>query len=162
MEIELKERIKIDLVPEAYRAMRGLQMYVNESGLDPRLRELVNLRASQMNGCAFCIAMHVAEARKLGEHDVRMHLINVWRETPIFDARERAAFAWTEAVTALSDGHVPNDVYEMARAEFSEQELVDLTYGIVAINGWNRLCIAFRALPQVPAELIQLASTAGK
>jgi AhpD family alkylhydroperoxidase len=156
----MKERIKFDSVPEAYNAMGRLQAYVNDCGMDPGLRELINLRASQINGCAFCIAMHVAEARRLGVHEDRLHLINVWREAPIYSARERAALAWTEAVTVLSDGHVPDDVYELARAEFSERELTDLTYAIVTINSWNRLCVSFRAPPKVSPELIQAAPAA--
>jgi AhpD family alkylhydroperoxidase len=154
----MKERISLEAVPDAYKAMGKLQAYVSGSGLDPRLRELINLRASQINGCAFCIAMHVAEARKLGVHEEQIHLINVWREAPIYSARERAALAWTEAVTVLSDGHVPDDVYETASAHFSEQELANLTYAIVTINSWNRLCISFRVVPKVSPELIQAAS----
>jgi len=151
----MNSRLKLDTVPEAYAAMRGLQKYVNESGLDHRLLELVKLRASQINGCAFCIAMHVADARKLGEHDDRIHLLSVWREAPIFTARERAALAWTEAVTKLTDGDVPEEVYEFTKAQFPPAELSALTYAIVAINGWNRLCISFRVPPNVPRELIQ-------
>jgi len=112
----MSSRLKLDTVPEAYAAMRGLQKYVNESGLDHRLLELVKLRASQINGCAFCIAMHVADARKLGEHDDRIHLLSVWREAPIFAARERAALAWTEALTKLTDRDVPDEVYEFTNA----------------------------------------------
>jgi AhpD family alkylhydroperoxidase len=151
----MNRRLKLDVVPEAYAAMRGLQKYVNESGLDHRLLELVELRASQINGCAFCIAMHVANARKLGEHDDRIHLLGVWREAPIFTARERAALAWTEAVTRLTDGDVPDEVYEFTKAQFPPTELVSLTYAIVAINGWNRLCMSFRVPPNVARELVQ-------
>ena len=148
-------RLKLDTVPGAYQAMRGLQSFVDDSGLDHRLLELVKLRASQINGCAFCIAMHVTEAHRLGEHELRLHLVRVWREAAIFSARERAALALTEAVTELRDGDVPDSVYDAARAQFSDAELSALVYGIVAINSWNRLCITFRAPPVVPRELIQ-------
>lgn len=137
------------LAPEGYKAMAGLQAYVSGSGLEPLLLELVKTRASQINGCAFCIAMHTKDARKLGESDERMHLLNAWEEAPVFTPRERAALAWTEAVTRVSEGHVPDAVYEEARKHFSEKELVDLTYAAVVINAWNRLAIAFRAQPIV-------------
>jgi AhpD family alkylhydroperoxidase len=115
---------------------------------------LVEIRASQINGCAFCIAMHTGEARKLGESDERMHLLNAWREAPIYNARERAALAWTEAVTLISQDHVPDDVYAEAKRQFSDKELVDLTAAVVTINGWNRAAIAFRATPQVKTAKI--------
>jgi AhpD family alkylhydroperoxidase len=137
--------------PAAYKAMFGLQAYVDQSGLERSLLELVKIRASQINGCAFCLVMHTNEARKAGETDDRMHLLNAWREAPVFSARERAALAWVEAVTLVSDGHVPDDVYEEARRAFSEKELVDLTAATIAINGWNRVCIAFRVTPQTAA-----------
>ncbi len=112
--------------------------------------KLVEIRASQINGCAFCIAMHTKDARKLGESDDRMHLLNAWREAPIYTPRERAALAWTEAVTLIGKNHVPDEVYEEARRQFLEKgELVDLTAAIIAINGWNRAAIAFRSVPQV-------------
>jgi len=151
----MKTRLKLDTVPEAYSAMRGLQSFVNDSGLYHRLLELVKLRASQINGCAFCIAMHVTDAHKLGEHDLRLHLVRVWREAPVFTARERAALALTEAVTELRDGEVPDSVYDAARAQFTDAELSALVYGIVAINSWNRLCITFRVSPTLPRELIR-------
>ena len=135
--------------PGAYKAMAGLQAYVNGCGLEPSLMELVKIRASQINGCAFCLAMHVRDARKLGESDERMHLLNAWHEAPIFTPRERAAIAWTEAVTLVTDGHVPDEVYEEARRHFTAKELVDLTSAIVVINGWNRFSVAFRRLPEL-------------
>ena len=104
----------------------------------------MKIRASQINGCAFCLHMHSRDARKAGELQERLDLISAWREAPLFTARERAALAWTEAVTLVADTHVPDDVYETVRAEFSEQELVDLTMAVVAINGWNRLMVAFQ------------------
>jgi len=135
--------------PGAYKAMSALQAYVDGCGLERPLLELVKIRASQINGCAFCLAMHTKDARKLGETDERMHLLDAWRETPLFSARERAALAWTEAVTLISKHHVPDEIYDEARRHFSEKELVDLTAAVVAINGWNRASIAFRATPDV-------------
>src|SRR5262245_52070909 len=112
--------------PKAYKAIKELQTYVDGSGLEKSLIELLNIRASQINGCAYCLAMHTADARKLGESDDRMHLLNAWREAPSFTARERAALAWLEALTRITDSHVPDEVYEEARRQFSENELVDL------------------------------------
>jgi AhpD family alkylhydroperoxidase len=128
--------------------MLGLQLYVNGTGLEPLLQGLVKIRASQIDGCAFCLHMHTRDARKDGESQERLDLVSAWREAPVFSSRERAALEWTEAVTLVADTHVPDDVYEMARAEFSEQELVDLM-AVVAINGWNRLMVAFRVPPAV-------------
>ena len=130
--------------PKAYQAMSGLQQYVNESGLEHSLLELVKMRASQINGCAYCLDMHSKDARAAGETEQRLYLLDAWREVDLYSDRERAALEWTEAVTRVFDGHVPDRVFETARAQFSEQELVDLTLAIVAINGWNRLNIAFR------------------
>jgi AhpD family alkylhydroperoxidase len=139
--------------PEGYQAMAGLQAYVSGSGLEPSLRHLVALRASQINGCAFCLAMHVAEARQHGESDDRMHLLNAWREARVFTPRERAALAWTEALTLLAQGPVPDEIYRQARARFSEKELVDLSLAVVVINGWNRMMVAFQVPPRVePAK----------
>jgi AhpD family alkylhydroperoxidase len=135
--------------PDAYKAMRGLQAYVDATDLEPSLRYLTQIRASQINGCAFCIHMHLRDARKAGELQERLDLVAAWREAPVFTARERAALAWTEAATLVADSHVPDDVYEAARAEFSEQEMVDLTMAVVVINGWNRLMVAFRIPPAV-------------
>ena len=135
--------------PDAYKAMIALQSYVNAAELEPSLKELVKIRASQINGCAFCLHMHTRDARKAGETQERLDLLDAWREAPVFTVRERAALAWTEAVTLVADTRVPDDVYEAARGQFSEQELVDLTMAVVAINGWNRLMIAFRVPPAV-------------
>jgi AhpD family alkylhydroperoxidase len=137
------------LAPEGRQAMAGLQAYVNRSGLEPALLALVKIRASQINGCAFCLVMHVRDARQMGEGEERLDLLPAWREAPLYTARERAALAWTEAVTLITDGHVPDALYEAVRQEFGEKELVDLTYAVVAINGWNRLAIAFRKPPEV-------------
>ena len=148
----MTERLKpFQVAPDGYRAMRGLQAYVSECGLDHTLLELVEIRASQINGCAYCLAMHVRNARKHGETDERMHLLNAWREAPVFTARERAALAWTEAVTKLEGGHVPDEIYDAARCEFSEKELVDLTLAVVVINGWNRIMIGFQVPPELDA-----------
>src|SRR5215831_20048896 len=113
------------VLPEAYRAMAGLQGLVNNSGLEPALLELVKLRASQINGCAYCIDMHTKDARANGESEQRIYLLSAWRETPFFNERERAALEWTEAVTLLTEGHVPDTVYNNVRAQFSEEELVN-------------------------------------
>jgi AhpD family alkylhydroperoxidase len=133
--------------PALFKAMAALQAYVDHSGLDHSLLNLVKIRASQINGCAYCLVMHTNDARKAGESDERMYLLDAWDEAPVYTARERAALAWTEAVTRVSEGHVPDEVYEEARRQFSEKELVDLTAAVVVINGWNRASIAFRATP---------------
>jgi AhpD family alkylhydroperoxidase len=136
--------------------MAGLQNYVDNSGLERKLLDLVKIRASQINGCAYCIVMHTNDARKHGESDEWMHLLNAWCEAPIFSPREVAALAWTEAVTKISDRHVPNEVYDEARRNFSEKELVDLTAAVVAINSWNRAAIAFHATP--PLTSVKIAA----
>ncbi len=133
--------------PGGAKAMLDLQHYVDQCGLEPALMELVKMRASQMNGCAYCLDMHSKDARAAGETEQRLYLLNAWREAPFYSDRERAALAWTEAVTLVSQSHVPDEVYEQARAQFTETELVNLTLAIVAINGWNRMAISFRALP---------------
>ncbi|WP_248360855.1 carboxymuconolactone decarboxylase family protein [Anaeromyxobacter oryzae] len=133
------------VAPDAYRAMLALEEYVRSTGLQPTLLHLVKLRASYMNGCAFCVDMHTKDARAAGETEQRLYAVPVWRETPFFTPRERAALAWTEAVTELGREGVPDEVYEAARAHFDEAELVHLTMAIVVINGWNRLSVAFRA-----------------
>ena len=140
--------------PDLYKAMAGLQNYVDNSGLERKLLDLVKIRASQINGCAYCIVMHTNDARAHGESDEWMHLLNAWHEAPIFSARERAALAFTEAVTKISERHVPDEVYEEARRHFSEKELVDLTAAVVAINAWNRAAITFRATPQLRSAKI--------
>ena len=127
--------------------MRGLETYVRHCGLESSLLELVKLRASQINGCAYCVDMHTKDARAQGEQEQRLYALVVWEETPFFTEHERAALAWTEAVTKIGEGHAPDSVYEQARRQFSEKELVDLTLAIVAINGWNRLAISFRTVP---------------
>ena len=133
--------------PEAYHAMAGLQAYVNHCGLESTLLELVKVRASQINGCAFCIDMHTKDARAHGESEQRLYTLPAWRETPFFTDRERAALAWTEALTLVGETHAPDDVYAEVRQRFAEPELVALSMAIVAINGWNRLVVGFRAVP---------------
>ena len=135
------------IAPEAYRAMAGLETYVRNSGLEPALLELVKFRTSQINGCAYCLDMHSKDARANGESEQRLYALSAWRETPFFTDRERAALEWAEAVTLISENHVPEEVYEQVRQRFTEKELVALTTAIVAINGWNRLCISFRVVP---------------
>lgn len=134
--------------PAAIRTMNGLEAYLRKSsGLEPSLLELVRLRSSQINGCAYCIDMHTKDARTLGETEQRLYTASVWREAPFFTERERAALLWTEQITQISQEHVPDDVYEQVRQHFTNEELVNLTLAVVAINGWNRLAIAFRAVP---------------
>ncbi len=133
--------------PDAVAAMRVLETCVRRSGLDAALLELVKTRASQLNGCAYCIDMHTKDARARGESEQRLYGLAAWQETPFYSERERAALEWTEAVTQVSDGYVADDVFESVRRHFSDKELVDLTLAIIAINGWNRLAIAFRTVP---------------
>lgn len=126
--------------------MYGLEAYVRQSGLEHSLLELVKTRASQTNGCAYCVDMHTKDARAAGESEQRLYTLSAWQETPFYTERERAALAWTEAVTQITPGHVPDEIYRAVRPHFTEKELVDLTLAIVAINGWNRLAISFRAV----------------
>lgn len=130
--------------PGAIHAMLAVEKYVRGCGLEPTLLELVKMRASQINGCAYCLDMHSKDARAGGETEQRLYTLSAWRETPFFSARERAALAWTESVTLIGQDHVPDALYDEAREHFSEQELVNLTMAVIAINGWNRLAIPFR------------------
>jgi AhpD family alkylhydroperoxidase len=149
----MQQRIDVTKVsPAAYQAVAALQTYVDHSGLDAKLRDLIKIRVSQINGCAFCLAMHTRDARKTGETDERMHLLAAWREAPIYSARERAALAWVEAITLVTQSHVPDEVFEAVRKQFSEKEIVDLTAAAAAINTWNRIAIALRAPPQVESR----------
>ena len=136
-----------ELSPNAYKAMLGLEKTVNASGLEQSLLDLVRLRASQINACGHCIDMHAKDLRAKGETEQRIYLLSAWRESPFYSARERAALAWTECITLIADERAPDDVYEIVRKEFSEIEFVNLTLAIVAINGWNRLNIAFGTVP---------------
>jgi AhpD family alkylhydroperoxidase len=133
--------------PEAMQAMSALHAYVGRCGLDHNLLELVKLRVSQINGCAWCMDMHTKELRVAGENEQRLYLLSAWRECPFYSERERAALAWTEALTLLTEGNVPDEIFATARAQFSEEELVKLTLAIVAINGANRINVAFRTVP---------------
>jgi AhpD family alkylhydroperoxidase len=135
------------VAPDVYKAMSSLEECVSESGLEPSLLELVRTRASQLNNCAYCIDMHTKDARANGETEQRLYTLSAWQETAFFTERERAALTWTEALTNIAESRVPDDVYEIARQHFTEKELVDLTLAIVAINGWNRLSVAFRTVP---------------
>ncbi len=151
----MKPRIEYGRVaPEGMKAMRGLESYVRQCGLEDSLLELVKLRASQINGCAYCIDMHTRDARAQGEKEQRLYALAAWEETPFFTERERAALTWAEAVTKIGEGHVPDAIFEHVRRHLSEKELVDLTLAIVAINGWNRLAISFRTVPgtYIPAQ----------
>jgi AhpD family alkylhydroperoxidase len=130
--------------PGVMEAMLVLEKYLAGCKLDESLLNLVKMRASQINGCAYCLDMHSKDARAAGESEQRLFLLNAWREAPCYSERERAALAWTEALTKVTEGHVPDDVYELASRHFSEKELADLSLAVVAINGWNRLSIAFR------------------
>jgi AhpD family alkylhydroperoxidase len=127
------------------KAMYGLEEALRNSGLEPALRELVKTRASQINGCAYCIDMHTKDARALGETEQRLYALNAWRETPFYTDRERAALDWTEHVTLIAENHVPDDLYARVREHFSDEELVKLTLAVVQINGYNRFAISFRA-----------------
>jgi AhpD family alkylhydroperoxidase len=130
--------------PEGIQAMLHLEAVIKRGGLEPALFELIKIRASQLNGCAYCLDMHTKDARAKGETEQRIYLLNAWHEAPFYTERERAALAWTEAITNIQQGHTPDDIYEEARLNFSEQELAQLTLAINQINSWNRIAIAFR------------------
>jgi AhpD family alkylhydroperoxidase len=152
----MKARMNLmNVNPGIIHAMLGLEKQVSKGGLDNKLLDLVRMRASQINGCAYCLDMHSKDARTAGETEQRLYGLNAWRETPYYSARERAALEWTEALTLVTEGHVPDDVYERIRQEFSEDELAHLSLAIVAINGWNRLNVAARTVPgdYVPSSL---------
>jgi len=137
--------------PEAMKAIGALEAYVRGCGLEHALIDLVKTRASQINGCAFCIHMHTREARARGETEERLYLLDAWRESPLYSERERAALAWTEAVTLVAQTHVPDAVHDEARAQFSEEELVKLTLLVATINAWNRIAISFRSVHPLKA-----------
>jgi AhpD family alkylhydroperoxidase len=144
----MKARIEyIKIAPGLYHAMRGLEQYLRSCGIEEPLLHLIKLRASQLNGCAYCIDMHWKDLRALGESEQRLYSLDAWAETPFYTARERAALRWTEAVTRITDGHVPDAVYDQVKAEFSDKELADLTMAVATINAWNRLAIAMRTEP---------------
>ena len=139
--------------PDAMKAMMALESYVRGCGLEPSLIELVKTRASQINGCAYCIDMHTRDARAHGETEQRLYLLSAWHESPLYSDRERAALAWTEALTLISETHAPDAVYEEARAQFSEEELTKLSLLIGTINAWNRIAIGFRAVHPVGKKI---------
>lgn len=144
----MEPRINIASVKSgALNAMLGLEGYLAKSGLDKKFLDLIRLRVSQINGCAYCIDMHWKDLRAAGETEQRLYGLDAWRESPYYTERERASLAWAEAVTQITDGHVPDEVFEKARQHFKEAELADLALAVVAINGWNRLNIAFRTTP---------------
>jgi AhpD family alkylhydroperoxidase len=133
--------------PELLKKFAAFNIGLKESAIEASIRDLVTLRASQLNGCGFCVDMHVKEAKIHGERELRLHHVAVWRESTLFSPRERAALAWTEIVTRLPEHGVPDDIYERVRGQLSEKEISDLTFAIVAINGWNRLSVAFKTVP---------------
>ena len=152
----MKSRIDLMHVnPGVMQAMFGLERQVLQAGFDRKLIDLVRMRASQINGCAYCLDMHSKDARAAGETEQRLYGLNAWRETPYYSERERAALEWTEALTMVTEGHVPDEVYERVRQDFSDDELAHLSLAIVAINGWNRLNVAARTVPgdYVPRSL---------
>jgi AhpD family alkylhydroperoxidase len=135
--------------PEGVHAVLNLEKVIRSSGLEPALLELVKMRASQLNGCAYCLDMHSKDARAAGETEQRLYTLSAWEEAPFYTPRERAALAWTEAITNIQQGHAPDAVYEEVRKEFNEAELVRLTLAIAQINVWNRIAISFRAEPGI-------------
>jgi AhpD family alkylhydroperoxidase len=144
----MEERIHYAKVaPLAYHALLGLEKYLHDCGIEQPLLHLIKLRASQINGCAYCLDMHWKDLKAIGETDQRMYSLDAWAECPYYTDRERAALAWTEAVTRVADTHVPDDVYEEVKRQFTEKEMADLTFAIATINAWNRLSIAGRTTP---------------
>lgn len=143
----METRFGAEVAPGAYQAMMALEQYIHGCGLEESLIHLVKLRVSQINGCAYCLDMHWKDLRALGESEQRLYSLDAWRECPYYTGRERAALAWAEAVTLVTQGHVPDAVYEEARAHFGPKELADLTLVVTTINAWNRLSIAARTEP---------------
>ena len=143
----MESRFDYDEASGGYKAMLGLEKYLHGCGLEEKLLHLVKLRASQINGCAFCLDMHWKDLRAIGETEQRLYSLDAWREGPFYTERERAALAWTEAVTLVASGHVPDTAYEQARSHFSDKELGDLTFAVATINAWNRLAISSRMVP---------------
>ena len=161
----MQARLDIRHAPAgAMKTMMGFEAYLSGCGLPRALLDLIYLRASQINGCAYCIDMHTKDLRARGETEQRLYMLDAWRESPFYSDRERAALAWTEAVTRVSDGHVHDEVFEQAKSQFSDDELANLTLAVTAINSWNRLNIAFRTVPGTyqPAPAEKVAATARK
>jgi AhpD family alkylhydroperoxidase len=143
----MHSRLDPKVAPDALKTMLDIEAYLAKCGLEHSLLNLIKMRASQINGCAYCLDMHSKDARAEGETEQRLYVLDAWREAPFYSARERAALAWTDALTLIAETHASDEVYEETRAQFSERELADLTLAIVAINGWNRIAIGFRAEP---------------
>lgn len=139
--------------PDGYSALAGVERYLHQCGLEERLIHLVKMRASQINGCAYCLAMHSRDARRAGESEQRLYLLDAWQESPIYTPRERAALAWTDAVTRIADTHAPDDAYEALRPHFTDKEIADLTILIGMINLWNRVAISLRSQPAVEPKV---------
>jgi AhpD family alkylhydroperoxidase len=159
----MKPRINIlHAAPAGYKAVLGLEQYVRSSGIEPKTLELIKIRASQINGCAYCIDMHTKDARAAGETEQRIYSLDAWHETPFYSDKERAVLALTEAVTLIREGHVPDAVFEEARSHFNEAELMNLTLAIATINLWNRLAITFRSVPgeYQPQKSVQTSAVA--
>lgn len=135
------------VAPGAYHALLGLEKYLRECGIEESLLHLIKLRTSQINGCAYCLDMHWKDLRAIGESEQRLYSLDAWRECPYYSERERAALAWTEAVTLVTQGHVSDEVFAQVRPHFSDKELADLTLAVATINSWNRLSIAARTVP---------------
>ena len=143
----MKPRIDAKVAPGVYQAMLGLENYLHQCGLEIPLLHLIKLRASQMNGCGYCIDMHWKDLRAIGANEQRLYGLDAWREAPYYTDSERAALAWTEAVTRVADTQAPDEVYEEVRPHFTEKEIADLTFAVATINAWNRLAIASRTEP---------------
>lgn len=141
----MQPRMDLNTEPGIYKAMLGLETYLHHCGLEIPLLHLVKLRASQLNGCAYCIDMHWKDLRAIGENEQRLYGLDAWQESPYYTARERAALAWTEAVTLITKGHVSDEIYEEVKPHFNDKELANLTFAVATINAWNRLAIASRA-----------------
>lgn len=145
MDVKMKERMNLsEVAPEGFEAMLGLEKYLAKSGLDKKLYKLIKMRASQINGCAYCINMHTREALELGESAQRLFLLDAWRETDLYTEKEKAVLALTEAMTLISETHVPDDIYQQAAAHLTEGELAAVIMAVVVINGWNRIAITTR------------------
>lgn len=163
--MQMQPRLEYDQVnPQAYNAMATFSRFTRSSIIEKPLLELVRVRASQINGCAYCIDMHTKDARAGGETEQRLYALNAWHETPFYSERERAALEWTEAITLISNNHVSDELYALVNQHFSEAELVDLTIAIIVINGWNRLAIPFRDIPGTyePAPAPKVAQPAAQ
>ena len=144
----MEPRLNVPQVaPEGYKALIALEGYLHRTAIEPKLLHLIKFRASQINGCAYCLDMHSKDARAVGETEQRLYCLPAWRECPFYTDRERAALEWTEAVTLLTEGHVPDDVFERVSQQFKGKDLADLNFAVVAINAWNRIAVPFRSTP---------------